>query len=183
MLKAEAASTEKSPLALKALRLLTEDLRLFAGDPRACDLYSLRGAIHDTITRAIHLLEDTNWEEGLKILENVSGSITTTLSGELGGPVSPDFLLRLAVETAKPMRHRAAEALITDEIAKRSARRYYSDLAEYRLVAARLALAAEDAERANALWGETCEFLTAYGYHKDITIYEVLDPLPALITS
>lgn len=179
--KAEAASTEKSRLALSALRLLTEDLRPFAGDPRACDLYSLRGAIHATITRAIHLLEDTNWEEGLKILNTVSGSITTTLSGELGGPVAPDFLLRLTVETATPMRHRAAEALIADEIAKGSARRYYSDLAEYRLVAARLALAAKDTERATALWRETCEFLIAYGYHKDITIYEVLDPLPALI--
>ncbi len=163
--KAEAASTEKSSLALSALRLLTEDLRPFAGDPRACDLYSLRGAIHDTITRAIHLLEDTKWKEGLKILDTVSGSITTTLSGELGGPVAPDFLLRLAVETATPTRHRAAEALIADEIAKGSARRYYSDLAEYRLVAARLALAAEDIERATALWRETCEFLTAYGYH------------------
>ena len=179
--KAEAASVEKSSLALNALRLLTEDLRPFAGDPRACDLYSLRGAIHDTITRAIHLLEDTNWEEGLKILDTVSGSITTTLSGELGGPVAPDFLLSLAVETATPTRHGAAEKLIADEIAKGSARRYYSDLAEYRLVAARLALAAEDTERAAALWRETCEFLTAYGYHKDITIYELLDPLPALI--
>ena len=174
--KAEASPSEKSPLALNALRLLTEDLRPFAGDPRACDLYSLRGAIHDTITRAIHLLEDTNWEEGLKILDTLSGSITTTLSGELGGPVAPDFLLRLAVETATPMRHRAAETLIADEIAKGSARRYYSDLAEYRLVAARLALAAEDTDRATALWSEACEFLTAYGYHKDITIYEVLDP-------
>jgi hypothetical protein len=179
--KAEGASTEKSQLALNALRLLTEDLRPFAGDPRACDLYSLRGAIHDTITRAIHLLEDANWEEGLKILDTVSSSITTTLSGELGGPVAPDFLLRLAVETATPRRYRAAEALIGDEIAKGSARRYYSDLAEYRLVAARLALSAEDMERAAALWREACEFLTAYGYHKDITIYEVLDPLPALI--
>lgn len=179
--KAEAASSENSSLALNALRLLTEDLRPFAGDPRACDLYSLRGAIHDVITRAMHLLEDSDWEEGLKTLETVSGSITTTLSGELGGPVAPDFLLRLAVETATPRRHRAAEALIADEIAKGSARRYYSDLAEYRLIGARLALAAEDKDRATALWRETCEFLTAYGYHKDITIYEVLDPLPALI--
>jgi hypothetical protein len=179
--KAEASPAERSPLALDALRLLSEDLRPFAGDLRACDLYSLRGAIHDTITRAVYLLEDVNWEEGLKILDTVSGSITTTLSGELGGPVAPDFLLHLAVETATPMRHRAAETLIADEIAKGSARRYYSDLAEYRLVAARLALAAEDTERAAVLWRETCEFLTAYGYHKDITIYEVLDPLPAMI--
>ncbi len=179
--RAEASLAEKSPHALNALRLLIEDLRPFAGDPRACDLYSLRGAIHDTITRAIHLLEDSDWEEGLEILNTVSGSITTTLFGELNGPVAPDFLLHLAVETATPMRHRAADALIANEIAKGSARRYYSDLARYRLVAARLALAAGDAERAAALWSEACEFLTAYGYHKDITIYEVLDPLPALI--
>ncbi len=179
--KAEASPAEKSPLALSALRLLTDDLRPFAGDPRACDLYSLRGAIHDTITRAIQLLQDSDWEEGLEILNAVSGSITTTLFGELNGPVEPDFLLHLTVETATPTRYDAAEALIADEIAKGSARRYYSDLAKYRLVAARLALAAEDIEHATALWRETCEFLTAYGYHKDITIYEVLDPLPALI--
>jgi hypothetical protein len=121
--KAEASTAEKSPLALNALRLLTEDLRPFAGDPRACDLYSLQGAIHDTITRAIHLLEDSDWEEGLEILNTVSGSITTTLFGEVNGPVAPDFLLRLAAETATPMRYRAAEALIADEIAKGSARR------------------------------------------------------------
>lgn len=179
--KAEASTTERSPLALNALHLLTEDLRPFAGDPRACDLYSLRGTIHDTITRAIQLLEDSDWEEGFEILNGVSGSITTTLFGELNGPVAPDFLLRLVAETATPTRHRFAEALIADEIAKGSARRFYSDLAEYRLVAARLAIAAKDPKRAAAMWREACEFLTAYGYHKDITIYEVLDPLPALI--
>jgi hypothetical protein len=179
--KAEASSAERSPLALNALRLLTEDLRPFAGDPRACDLYSLRASIHDTITRAIKFLDDSDWEEGFEILNRVSGSITTTLFGELNGPVAPDFLLRLVAETATPMRHRVAEALIADEIVKGSARRYYSDLAEYRLVAARLALAAKDPERATAMWREACEFLTAYGYHKDVTIYEVLDPLPVLI--
>ena len=31
------------------------------------------------------------------------------------------------------------------------------------------------------LWREACAFLTAYGFHKDITIYELLDPLPSLI--
>jgi hypothetical protein len=129
----------------------------------------------------MHLLDDTNWEEGFEILNNVSDSITTTLSGEIGGPVPPDFLLRLAVSTATPTRHHAAEALVAEEIAKGSARRYYSDLAEYRLIAARVALAAGDAEHAAALWREACEFLTAYGFHKDITIYEVLDPLPSLI--
>jgi hypothetical protein len=110
------------------------------------------GAIQNTIIRAMHLLEDRNWEEGLEVLKIVRGSITTTLFGELGGPMPPDFLLRLAVDTATPTRHSAAEALVAEEIATGSGRRYYSDLAEYRLIAARLAIAAGDAEHAAALW-------------------------------
>jgi hypothetical protein len=31
------------------------------------------------------------------------------------------------------------------------------------------------------MWRDACVFLTAYGWHKDITIYEVLDPFPLLI--
>ncbi|PYS47740.1 MAG: hypothetical protein DMG13_27140, partial [Acidobacteria bacterium] len=179
--RAEAASDDRGGLAIQALQLLTEDVRPFAGDPRACDLYSLHDSIQDTITRAMQLLDDGQWESGLRVLKKVSGSITTTLSGELGGPIPPDFVLRLAVDGATPTRHGVAEALIAEEIAAGSGRRYYSDLAEYRLIAARLALASGNAGHAETLWREACAFLTAYGFHKDITIYELLNPLPSLI--
>lgn len=174
-------SVDRAQLALKALHLLTDDLRPFAGDPRSCDLYSLHPIIAETITHAVNILDDDQWNEGLHILKEVSDSITTTLFGELGGPVPPDLVLRLAVEGASPNRRDAAERLVADEIAKGSGRRFYSDLAEYRLYAARLALAVGDHQRAVVLWHEACVFLTAYGWHKDITIYEVLDPLPVLI--
>jgi hypothetical protein len=144
--RAEAAHDDREALAIQALRLLTEDLRPFAGDPRACDLYSLHGAIQDTITRAMQLLA-AQWESGVRLLKEVSDSITTTLFGDLGGPVPPDFVLRLAVEGATPTRHGVAEALIAEEIKTGSGRRYYSDLAEYRLIAARLALAAGNSHR------------------------------------
>jgi hypothetical protein len=179
--RAESAHTGRGALAIDALGLLAGDVRPFAGDPRACDLYSLHGTIRDTITRAMQLLDDADWENGIRLLNRVSDSITTTLSGELGGPLPPDFVMRLAVDGATHTRNGIAESLIAQEIATGSARRYYSDLAEYRLIAARLALNAKKPEQAEVLWREACAFLTAYGFHKDITIYELLDPLPSLI--
>lgn len=180
--RAEAATaSDQGNLGLEALRLLTCDLRPFVGDPRSCDLYSLHPVIAETIECAMGLLDDEQWGTGLRVLSEVSDAITTTLFGELGGPVPPDLVLRLAVQGASPARRGIAEELIGDEITKGSGRRFYSDLAEYRLLAARLALASGDRAAADALWHEACVFLTAYGWHKDITIYEALDPLPALI--
>ena len=176
-----AAPADRGRLALEALQLLTCDLRPFAGSPRACDLYFLHPVIAETITHAMGMLDDDQWRSGLRVLSEVSCAITTTMRGELGGPVPPDLVLRLAVDGATPARRDAAEALVTGEIARGSGRRFYSDIAEYRLLAAKLALAAEDRQRAEELWHEACVFLTAYGWHKDITIYEVLDPFPVLI--
>jgi len=137
----------------------------------------------DTIRRAVTLLDDTDWEVGLQNLTEISEVITTTFQGELGGPIPPDELLEIAVSTATPARHAAAEAIVRAEMETGAAGRYYSDLAAYRMIGARLAIAAGDAERARTLWADACRFLTAYGWHKDITIYELLDPLPSLIAA
>lgn len=182
LVRAEAAPTsDQSQLSLDALQLLKEDLNPFRGDPRACDLYPIHGVIDVTIRRALALLTDHAWEEAFRLLVEVSGSITTTLSGELGGPLPADKLLRLAVETASPSRHAAAVALVRNEIETGAGSRYYVDLAEYRLWGARLALTAGDREEGLRLWVDACRMLTAYGWHKDITIYELLDPLTILI--
>lgn len=181
--RAEAGDpSTRSELALEAVELLTDDLHPFTGDPRSCDLYNVHGLIDATIRRAVDLMNDSDWEKGLQILDEVSNSITTTLQGELGGPLPPDRLLKLAVETANPARRAIAETLIREEIESGAGGRYYEDLAQYRLIGARLALAVGDREEAPELWREACQLLVAYGWHKDTTIYEVLDPLEALIT-
>lgn len=174
---------DQSENAIKALRQLTDDLNPFSGDPRSCDLLYLHGVIQDTIIRALCLLNDDDWKQGLVILKKVSASITTTLDGELGGPIPPDFLLLAAVNNVKTTTYLTVHELIEDEIANGSGGRYYSDLAEYRLYAARLALKNKDNDQARNLWQEACSFLIAYGWHKDITIYELLDPLPSLINA
>ena len=179
---AEAVSAdEQSRSCLEALRILTEVQDPFLGEPRACDLYPIHGLIEDTIRRAVSLLDDQAWEEAIELLDRVSDAISTAISGEMGGPIPRDTLLHLAVETATSTRRSAAQALVNGEIENGGGGRYYSDLAEYRLVAARLALNADDPIEARRHWTDACRLLIAYGYHKDVTIFELLDPLPALI--
>lgn len=180
--RGEASHTQdRSSLAVAALQRLKEDLDPFSGDPRSCDLYRIHGTIERTIRRAIAMLDDEGWTTAVQILTEVSRAITTSLFGELGGPLPPDRLLSLVVETAGPTRFDAAEALIREEIESGAARKFYSDLAGYRLLAARLAVARDDRDAAARWWADACRMLTGYGWHKDITIYELLDPLPHLI--
>ena len=179
--KAEASKNGRDLIILEGMQQMTRDLRPFAGEPRACDLYRTLPVIRASITRAMHLLSDPHWGEALTLLKRVRVETTTSLRGAVGGPVTPDYLLQLAVETASPSRYTLAEELVREETEEGAARRYYTDLAEYRLVAARLAIKKGDVRAAASLWEEACGLLAAYGYHKDITIYGVLDPLPALI--
>ena len=179
---AEAATkAEQSQSGLEALRILAEVDNPFLGEPRACDLYPIHGLIDETIRRAISLLDDHAWEEALEVLNRVSTAISTAISGEMCGPIPRNRLLDLAVETATATRWAAAQKLVDDEIETGGGGRYYSDLAGYRLVAARLALTAGDRTQAVSHWTDACRLLVAYGWHKDITIYELLDPLTELI--
>ncbi len=171
----------RSDSALRALRILTEVQDPFLGNPRACDLYSIESLIHMTIERAVTLLDDRTWAEGLACLHRVCDAISTTIDGEIGGPIRRDNLLHLTVRTATPTRWTSARDFVLREIETGGGRRYYSDLAEYRLLAARLALVADDAVEARRHWEDACRLLVAYGWHKDSTVYEVLDPLPTLI--
>ncbi|MFI0786209.1 AAA family ATPase [Streptomyces lydicus] len=184
LVRAESASVDlRSGLAVEALGLLTGDLRPFAGNPRACDLYAIHPLIEGTVRRAVVLLSDDDWPQAWEKLTRVSRAISTTLRGELGGPLPGDLLLSIAVEQATPARRASVDEAVESELEQQAGGRYYSDLAGYLLIHARLALAAGDPAGAEARWLEACRFLVAYGWHKDITVYEVLDPLSALVAA
>ncbi|MFJ2824687.1 AAA family ATPase [Streptomyces toxytricini] len=184
LVRAESASVDlRSGLAVEALVLLTGDLRPFAGNPRACDLYAIHPLIEVTVRRAVVLLSDDDWPQAWETLTRVSRGISTTLHGELGGPLPADLLLSIAVEQATPARRASVDETIQSEFEQQAGGRYYSDLAGYLLTHARLALAAGEPAGAEARWLEACRFLVAYGWHKDITVYEVLDPLSALVAA
>ena len=182
--RARAASDdERSVRALEALRLLTGDLSPFEGDPRSCDLYPIHGVIYQTIRSAVRMLDDEAWPEGVRLLHDVSDRISTSIQGELGGPLPPRRLLELIVDTAGPSRYDEAESHVFGEIENGSGHRYYSDLAEYQLIAARLAIAAGNEPATRKRWVDACGLLTAYGIRKDMTIFGLLHPATALISA
>jgi hypothetical protein len=184
LVQAEAAESDRAQPALDALGHLTGDLHPFTGDPRACDLYPIHGQIADTLRRAVALLDDDTWPVALAILQQVTEGVGVSLRGQDAGPITPDFLLTLAIDaTTTPARRPATQALIDKALTEGGRGRYYSTLAEYRLMAARFAIAGRDISQAVAYWNEACRLMTAYGFHKDITVYEVLDPLPNLIAA
>ncbi|MDX8031741.1 ATP-binding protein [Lentzea sp. BCCO 10_0856] len=184
LVETEAAVGDQAQRALKALRYLAGDLNPFAGKPRACDLYPIHGHIEETVCRAVAMLDDAAWPVALTILHEVTEGVGVSLRGQDAGPITPDFLLTLAIDaTTTPSRRPATQMLIDKALVEGGGRRYYSTLAEYRLMAARFALDGGDRSQAENFWNEACRLMTAYGFHKDITIYEVLDPLPNLISA
>ena len=182
--RAEAAATRnRELLAMEALSLLEFDLDPFAGRPRSCDLFGIRHTIQDTIRRAVGLTAE-RWTDAIRLVSRVSNALTVTHRGSIDGPVSPAFVLGLAVDgvTVETTHRRALAAeLLEAEISQHSATRHYPDLAEDRLLDVRLAVAAGNTDEANRLWHEACRLITGYGWRKDITIYELLDPLEMLI--
>ncbi|WP_328663250.1 AAA family ATPase [Streptomyces sp. NBC_00328] len=182
--RAEAAeASSRSVLVIEALDLLTADLRPFTGKPRACDLYPIHPLIEESVRRAAALVSDQDWPQAWKTLVRVSREISVSLRGEMGGPLPADTLLTIAVEHTTPARQADVDEAVRIEFLQQAGGRFYSDLARYRLLHARLALTGDDLAKAEELWLAACSFLAAYGWRKDITVYEVLDPLPALVTA
>jgi hypothetical protein len=169
--------------ALDALRVLTEELDPFVGDPRACDLYRLHGVISFTIRRALSLIGSDEWRAALEVLGTVSERMSTTISGELGGPVPRDLVLQLVVEFTDASRVRVSDEFVREFVAGDRGRRYYSDIGRFELLACRLALAADERARAAERYERAATLFVAYGRHKDITIYELLGSLAALIAA
>lgn len=182
--RAEAAKVPtRSGLVIEALGLLTADLSRSTGSPRASDLYSIHPLIEESVRRAATLVSDQDWPHAWKTLIHVSREISVSLRGEMGGPLPADTLLTIAVENTTPARRADVDEAVRNEFLQQAGGRFYSDLARYLLIHARLALTVDDLAEAEEHWLAACHFLVAYGWRKDITVYEVLDPLPALVTA
>jgi len=178
--RAEASSeADASSGAICALNELKGDLRPFVGKPRACDLYQIHEVIASTIRRAISIVNDRDWADAVRILQAVSNGIGVTLNGEMAGPLPKDLLLELIVSATNAVR-RSTSATLVREVQQSGSGRYYSDVAAFHLWGARLSIASGDLQSAREAWHTACQLFVAYIWRKDVTIYDLLDPLPAL---
>lgn len=179
-----AADPEGSERAvLEAFREASSDTGPFRGRPRACDLYSIHGEIRGTFRRALRLLRTAEgWQAALSSMAAIGKGTTTYLQNQSSGPLEPEALAELlAPHASNPV----AGLLVLESMRAVAARaqtraEFYETQAAIELYLIRALAATGQGDEAEARWKVACTYLTGYGFHKDITIYELLAPIPVL---
>ena len=167
---------------IASIRELSQNIEVFVGDPRACDLYRLHGAIRMSFRRMLERLDDARWEEALNYLATISDETNTSLQRARMGPLPVDALSELCLEAADTPAKKATASAICSRLlsAEQRTNEYYDTHATDQLMLARIQAASGQKDIAEKSWREACTYLVAYGQRKDITLWELLDPLEKL---
>ena len=169
--------------ALPHLVELGRDTDPFKGTPRACDLYGIRSLIHDSLAEALGELDDDQWPTALEALSKISSGTTTMLAGATSGPLTTDALLELVSNCATSGKQAQTAALeLASRLSDGSGRisELYFTHASHELWLTLLRNATRDIEAARTSWRHAAEYLAGYGWRRDTTIFELLDPVPAI---
>lgn len=168
----------------RAFAELTRDVHPFTGKPRACDLWAIRRVIRETVACGLSLLRtEAEWRDALGALATAADGTAARLDREEGGPLPTGMLLEVLLpHVADP----AGGTLVRDAVEQQMARSevvgtYYPTHAEYAMRLARVRHAVGDTAHAHEAWSQSAVFLAAYGWHKDVTVFDVIESAPALL--
>ncbi|MFE9132150.1 AAA family ATPase [Streptomyces sp. NPDC007148] len=166
-----------------ALEQLAQHAHPFTGRPRACDLAGIHRLVRQVLHDAVALLRGNDVALGIASLQAVSEGTTTSLMGMAGtGPLITTELLSLLAGSVGQAGSDVVHTLMrTLRAAQAERRSLYAEDADFELEMARVSLACDDPHEAQHCWERAARYMGAYGGHKDITIEELLDPLPQLM--
>lgn len=162
---------------------LTRDVHPFRGKPRACDLWSIHLAIQESIEWGLTLLQtEADWQDALGALAAASRETASRMDREDGGPIPTGTLLEVLLPYAM---HPVGGALVRVTMEQQMARlevvgTYYPTHAEYAMRVARARHAAGDEAGAREAWVQGAVFLSAYGWRKDVTVFDIIESAPVL---
>ncbi|MDR7002040.1 ATP-binding protein [Neobacillus niacini] len=169
---------EKERAILDSFHLMERIVSPFQGKPRACDLHSIEKAIYMSFKNRIeYVVSEAGWIELTLILENITNKTTTYLMGSPGGPLTSSELLELLNSFA--FKEQAKEAIaesikrLTNGASKKG--EYFEIQAEHEMYYSMIMKKLDNEEEAFSSWNRVCRYLASYGFHKDVTIYELLD--------
>lgn len=163
---------------------LTSDVHPFRGKPRACDLWSIRRVIQETIAWGLSLLRtEAEWRNALAALATASEGTGSRLDREDGGPLPTGTLVDVLMPyAADPMGGALVREAIEQHVARQDAiGTYYPTHADYAMRLARARHAGGDSAGALQAWERGAVFLAAYGWRKDITVFDIIESAPALV--
>ncbi|MCF2151476.1 NACHT domain-containing protein [Desmonostoc muscorum LEGE 12446] len=166
----------------EAIKNLSSDTHPFKGEPRAIDLYSIREIIHQSIARALHLLQGTQqWEKVLNYLFKIS-SETNGYEKSSIGPIAPEVLIKLLLPYASNQSVHESTLKIIELLVQQAEKigRFYEVHASYEMYLIQALVAGIKVDAARTKWQSVATYLCAYGFRKDSTISELLWSLPAL---
>lgn len=183
--EAEASTIQNRPYDSNAVfAQLLGDLRPFVGSPRACDLYLIHSVIADSLARALSLprtLEE--WEYAISSISEARLGIATQMDREDGGAISANTFFSILIPYAK---HESASQLVVDALDRELVAEeidggtYYSNHAEFSMRVAQALAVAGQPEAAASYWRHSCGFLLGYGFHKDTSLFDLIESVSAL---
>ncbi|MBT1094207.1 ATP-binding protein [Streptomyces sp. Tu102] len=166
-----------------ALEQLAQHTAPFVGSPDATDLADIYGLVREVLHDAVALLHGDDVARGIAALQAVSEGTTTSLMGMAGtGPlITTELLSLLAASVGQAGVDVVHELMRTLRAAHAEHRALYPESADFELEMARVSLACSYPQEARQCWERAARYMGAYGSHKDITIEELLEPLPQLM--
>lgn len=168
-----------------ALEQLALEAEPFTGNPRACDLWSIHSIIHEVLEDTLALVGESDLDDALHSLVTISEGTTTSTMGMAGsGPLTITDLLTMLSRTVGPAGAATVQQVMNRLRTERAASSFqYSEFALFELEMASVCLAAGDRAEARRCWERSAHYSACYGSHKDLTLLELLDPLPNLATA
>jgi hypothetical protein len=155
---------------IAALRRLAMHADSYSGRPRAIDVDGARPDIEASLRRTALRLTADEWPAALEPLEEVSRK---------SGAFSLWALLDL-IERHITKHPGVLLPFAIAQIRTRVSRDTYDEVANLELRLARLHSCLGDRAAAHAGWLTAARYLAAYGYHKDVTLFDLIESIPAL---
>ncbi|HEX9869638.1 MAG TPA: hypothetical protein VGC99_13800 [Candidatus Tectomicrobia bacterium] len=174
---------EAEALLLTALEDLARDIRPFEGSPRTCDLFQIHDHVSSTIARVLALLCSREaWERAVPLLRTIAYETTIRLDRHHSGPLTPTTLVELLLPYAQQPELQVWLIACIEEPTEawQEKGQYYESHAQNELLRVRALLAVEQRKAAQKAWHRAAMYLSAYGYHKDSALYDLIEPLPLL---
>ena len=164
------------------LHRLSEDVDVFKGELRVIDLYSVHDEIRTSFRQALDRFDDVQWSNAVEALAKIGTETSSWLQRSRSGPLPVDAFLELCLATANTDVKRGKASDIAAELLTpgKLGGEYYETHAEDQFLLVRVHLAAGRRALAERAWEDGCLYLSGYGWRKDITVYEVLDPIDTL---
>jgi len=185
--KAEAVSKAGATFNINTVfSILIEDVRPFVGNPRACDLYRLHGVIEETLSLGLSLLRTLDeWDHAIEVLLMVSSETATRMDREDGGPVSIGTVIDLLLPyVSSTIAGDKIYSVIEEQVmASDSMGTYYSTHAEYHMRLATVQMDLGLSDKAKESWRLAGIYLAGYGWRKDVTLFDIIESVPALVDS